>query len=290
MVTGSAPPQETDAAAMATPKRNARLPGRCFPDRSNSSFLEDPIHRVTHRADADQRHLRQRGLGVEDRGYKPLLHACLQKGGLRNDAAGQGERKVTLFWGVVKRVFLLSPASTGGKRARLLFSRRATFPLAQQVREPEGEALGEIFTFLSGLYFRGKLTYARAFAPSSSAIRVITCDRGLVSPDVRVTLTDLRTMARGEIDPARPRYRIPLQRDARALAADLGRRTEVVLLGSIATGKYTDILHEIFGERLVYPELFVGRGDMSRGGLMLRAVREGQELVYRSFSTTLARC
>jgi hypothetical protein len=53
-----------------------------------------------------------------------------------------------------------------------------------------------------------------------------------------------------------------------------------VLLGSIATGKYADILMEAMGERLVFPREFVGRGDMSRGGLLLRQVREGRELEY----------
>ena len=54
----------------------------------------------------------------------------------------------------------------------------------------------------------------------------------------------------------------------------------MVLLGSIATGKYADALLEVFGERLLFPSDFVGRGDMSRGGLMLRRVQDGQELPY----------
>src|SRR5258705_137811 len=54
----------------------------------------------------------------------------------------------------------------------------------------------------------------------------------------------------------------------------------VVLLGSIATGKYVDCLLEVFGPRLVFPAAFVGRGDMSRGGLLLRAARSGKELAY----------
>lgn len=144
------------------------------------------------------------------------------------------------------------------------------------MRRPEGESIGEIFTFLSGLYFRGKLTYARAFAPPN-AIRVITSDRGLVPPDQRLTLADLRSMARGAIDPESRRYRAPFLRDARLLDQP---GVEVVLLGSIATGKYADLLLEVFGERLVFPEAFVGRGDMSRGGLMLRAAREQEELTY----------
>lgn len=179
-----------------------------------------------------------------------------------------------------QRLFLLSPASTSGKRARLLLSPRARFALALSVRSPEGESLGAVFSFLSGLYFRGKLTYARHFAESGAAIRVITSDRGLASPDLPVTLGDLRSMARGSIDPEHAPYRIPLRRDAELLAHELGPDAEVVLLGSIATGKYAEVLHAAFGERLVFPETFVGRGDMSRGGVLLRAVRENQELSY----------
>ena len=61
------------------------------------------------------------------------------------------------------RVFLLSPASTAGKRCQQLLSKRAEFELAVRLRL-EGASLGEVFSFLSALYFRGKLTYARAFA------------------------------------------------------------------------------------------------------------------------------
>ena len=53
-----------------------------------------------------------------------------------------------------------------------------------------------------------------------------------------------------------------------------------MLLGSIATGKYADVLLDILGDRLLFPPSFVGRGDMSRGGLLLRCVRAGMELPY----------
>ncbi len=187
----------------------------------------------------------------------------------------------------VYRVFLLSPASCGGERARLVFRKQATFDLAQRVRRPEGAPLGDVFSFLSGLYFRGKLTYARAFAapPAGTAgALVITTNGGLVSPDEPVTLARLQSFARVPIDSAEPRYRRPLVRDARALASRIGSDCEVVLLGSIATGKYVDILSEAFGDRLRFPGEFVGRGDMSRGGLLLRCAREGRELSYRPVS------
>jgi hypothetical protein len=189
----------------------------------------------------------------------------------------------------LRRLFLLSPASTAGRRARILLSHKASFDLALRVRAPEGEPIGAVFSFLSGLYFRGKLTYARAFAQPGSAIRIITCDRGLVSPELRVTLEDLTAMSRGTIDPEHPAYRTPLERDAEQLVGELGRGADVVLLGSIATEKYAGILQRAFGPRLKFPESFVGRGDMSRGGLLLRAAREGQELEYRPLAGAIRR-
>ncbi len=54
----------------------------------------------------------------------------------------------------------------------------------------------------------------------------------------------------------------------------------IVLLGSVATAKYLDVLSGVFGDRLSFPSDFVGRGDMSRGALMLRAAAAGAELEY----------
>jgi hypothetical protein len=182
-----------------------------------------------------------------------------------------------------RRIFLLSPASTSGERARLVFNERASFPLALRLRAPSGAPLGEVFSFLSGLYFRGKITYARTFAhPPTDApgVLVITPNRGLLSPDEPVTLRTLRAFSRVDIGSLDPRYRKPLIRDAKRLVQLVGDADDVILLGSIATGKYVDTLLEIFGDRLHFPAAFVGRGDMSRGGLLLRHAREGQELEY----------
>ena len=55
---------------------------------------------------------------------------------------------------------------------------------------------------------------------------------------------------------------------------------EIVLLGSIASPKYVELLTTVLGERVFFPSDFVGRGDMSRGGLMLRCVQERRELRY----------
>jgi hypothetical protein len=181
------------------------------------------------------------------------------------------------------RLFLLSPASTGGKRAELLYNPRATFPLALRLRDHQGAPLGDVFSFLSGLYFRGKLGYARAFArPPRRApgTLIITSSRGLVDPGVPIRLDDLREFSSVEIDMKEARYADPFRRTASDVAKRVGPEAEVVLLGSVASDKYVGILGEIFGDRLLFPSDFVGRGDMSRGGLMLRAVREERELGY----------
>jgi len=143
--------------------------------------------------------------------------------------------------------------------------------------------LGELFTFVSGLYFRGKLAYARAFsAPplDMDGSFVITAGAGLVSPDAVVTLDRIREIAVNDIDAGDRRYRAPLDRDCHLLEARLGSDCDIVLLGSIATAKYVEPLLQVFSERLLFPAEFVGRGDMSRGGLMLRCVASRQELNY----------
>jgi hypothetical protein len=180
----------------------------------------------------------------------------------------------------VRKLFLLSPAKVSGARAGLLLNPRSTFSLAQAFHQ-HGLTLGEVFTFASGLYFRGKLTYARQFADDATgAIRVITSNAGLLAPEFQVTPATLRSFGEDDIDETNPRYHEPLRRDARRLAAQIAPDAVVVLLGSIATPKYRDVLLEVFGDQLLFPRDFIGRGDMSRGGLLLRQARAGQELEY----------
>lgn len=181
----------------------------------------------------------------------------------------------------VQRVFLLSPAKVSGVRAGLLLNPRAPFALARQFHR-EGLPLADVFTFASGLYFRGKIAYARHFARAERGelIRVITTNAGLVDPLAHLTPDALRAFGDVDIHEDDPRYHEPLRRTAKALARKLACNGHAVLLGSIATAKYRDVLLEVFGDRLVFPGDFVGRGDMSRGGLLLRAVRAGVELPY----------
>jgi hypothetical protein len=187
------------------------------------------------------------------------------------------------------RVFLLSPAHSGGKRATLLLRPEAAFPLAARINGG-GATLGEAFSFLSGLYFRGKLAYAREFARPPAGLagaQVITTNRGLLDVDTRVGIEELRAFGGVDIRPDELRYRAPLVRDLERLAEAPG--LELVLLGSVATGKYVDVLLDVVGERLLFPTDFVGRGDMSRGALLLRAARERIELAYEPVATAVRR-
>jgi hypothetical protein len=181
-----------------------------------------------------------------------------------------------------RRIFLLSPANAAGIRARIVASENAGFELAMRLRS-QGAPLGEVFSFISGLYFRGKLAYAQRFAEARNGIPgafVITASGGLIPPETVITTEDLAAISAASISATDRRYREPLERDAQAICKLAGPKCEVVLLGSIATPKYVEPLLEIFGDRLLFPIEFVGRGDMSRGGLMLRSAHSGEQLTY----------
>lgn len=180
------------------------------------------------------------------------------------------------------RIFLLSPANPGGERAAALFREGASFDLAVRLRG-EGATIGETFAFISGLYFRGKLAYSQAFAappPDLPGAFVITSGMGLMPPDTVITLEHLRQIASVAIDADDWRYREPLERHCRMLLDLAGAECGFILLGSVATVKYLAPMAGVFGGRLLFPEEFIGRGDMSRGGLMLRCARAGTELTY----------
>lgn len=188
------------------------------------------------------------------------------------------------------RVFLLSPANIAGKRAKMLLNPEASFELARRLRMGAGVPLGEAFAFMSGLYFRGKLAYARAFARAPNVgqgVLVITSNCGLVAADTLVTPCQLEAYSGVPIDPGDERYTQPLVRDAMALADACANDCSIVLLGSIATGKYVDHLLPIFGRRLHFPKEFVGRGDMSRGALLLRSVTANKLLTHVPVCSTL---
>jgi len=180
-------------------------------------------------------------------------------------------------------IFLLSPANLGGVRGGQVMRPAAGFPLALELRSDEGAALGDVFSFVSGLYFRGKRAYGEAFGRAPSGLAgalVMSPSEGLRFLHERVTVERLRAWAEVDIDAANPRFVEPLLTHARALARALGGGTRFVLLGSVASDKYVQPLTAVFGGDLLFPIDFIGRGDMSRGALMLRAVREGRELAY----------
>lgn len=170
--------------------------------------------------------------------------------------------------------FLLSPADCRGKRAAVLTRDEADFPLARDLRLGNA-TIGDVFSFVSGLYFRGKCAYSRAFG----GIRlVIVPGRGLLDLDSRICTDHVHAFAHVEVDETLDAFVQPLVRDT----AELASRVEgpVVLLGSVASRKYVEPLGRVLGARLQYPLSFAGRGDMSRGKIMLDAVREGRELAY----------
>jgi len=167
----------------------------------------------------------------------------------------------------------------------MVLNERAQFELAKRLRSKKGASIAEVFTFLSGLYFRGKIAYANAFAQRANGdcgVFVITPTRGLIDATSSITLSDLREFAAVDIDKDDPRYRKPLEKSVRNLKRKLSADCDIVLLGSIATGKYVDVFLKHFDQRLRFPADFVGRGDMSRGGLMLRCAADRTELKYIS--------
>jgi hypothetical protein len=180
---------------------------------------------------------------------------------------------------VSSRVFLLSPASTSGLRAKQLMSPRAGFDAAVRYRSAEGVMIAEAFAFMSALYFRGKIAYSMHFGGVENT-HVIAPGFGLVPPTWTITEPRMKIMRKTDVDMRDRVYVKTLRATALELASTLDAGAHVVLLGSVATGKYVDILLPIFGDRLRFPAAFAGLGDMSRGGLMLRAVRADRELEY----------
>jgi hypothetical protein len=188
----------------------------------------------------------------------------------------------------VKRVFLLSPANCNGVRAGWILRRNARSDIAKRLRDPEGVPLAEVYSFLSALYFRGKLTYARAFANPplpSAGVMIITPTAGLMPDGATVRLSTLRGFSRVPINVKNRRYRTAFLRGLRQLARDVGPDCEVILLGSIASGKYLDLVQQVFADQLRVPAEFIGLGDMSRGALLLQCVKERRELNYISVAT-----
>jgi hypothetical protein len=171
--------------------------------------------------------------------------------------------------------FLISPASLDGRRGRQLLAVGARGVWAQRLGE--GAPIGELFSVVSSLYFRGKLAYALRFGGPERTL-IIAPGVGLVPPGWRVDRRAALRMARIRVRPDEEAYRRPLERACRReLSAGDG---PVVLLGSLATDRYLAVLGPLLGERLVTPAILFGTGNMRRGSLLLAAATSGEELEY----------
>jgi len=123
---------------------------------------------------------------------------------LKKQAENVGSRPTSAVWKIARmkqslphRIFLLSPAYAGGERARMILRDQAQFPLARTLRGKSGAPIADVFTFLSGLYFRGKIAYANAFARparGTSGVLVITPTRGLIDARTRICGGELVVM------------------------------------------------------------------------------------------------
>lgn len=174
-------------------------------------------------------------------------------------------------------MFLISPANLNAVRGSRLLSPDAKSRMALAIKSRTGPGLGEVYTYVSQLYFRGKLQYSLHFG-GPERTRIIVPGFGLVGPDWKLTRGRASTIRNVDVDPADPRYANPLKRDLRALG---DRR--IVFLGSLASRKYLDVLVPILGDRLMVPTLFPGCGDMRRGALLLNAIKDGAELEYQDW-------
>ena len=187
-------------------------------------------------------------------------------------------------------IFLLSPAFCGGKRGAVLLKEGGTSAPAQQLAAG-AMSLGAAFSFVSGLYFRGKLAYATHFTAERDwpGVFVITPTRGLQPPELPVDGALLREFVDVDLASGDARYLGPLLRDLQDLVAGLEPGARVVLLGSVATTKYLEPIADVLGDRLCFPRDFVGRGDMSRGALLLQSVEADRELEYVPFAAGVTR-
>jgi hypothetical protein len=187
-------------------------------------------------------------------------------------------------------IFLLSPANLSGKRGQMLLNPNADFALARALRSPAGAPLEKIFSFVSGLYFRGKAEYARRFGRASAgrpSALVMTAGGGLCTLDEMITKARLEAWQRVVVSEQNPHFTAPLQRQACELLDAHDSSTQFVLLGSVATRKYVLPLLEVFGASLFFPRRFAGLGDMGRGALLLRAAADGIELDYEPLASAV---
>jgi hypothetical protein len=123
------------------------------------------------------------------------------------------------------RIFLLSPAKAGGPRYSMLTREQADFDVARRLREGVA-TIGEVYSFISGLYFRGKMMYAEAFraAPAGvPAVLVMVPGAGLVPPETIIDAGQLRAIAGISVAEDNPEFRDPCD-DSRQIAGRARRK------------------------------------------------------------------
>jgi hypothetical protein len=177
--------------------------------------------------------------------------------------------------------FLLSPAHLGGARAARLTSLDARFAVAQSYRDGT-LSIGEAFSWISALYFRAKLRYARHFGArhGGGPAQVIAPGFGLVAEDWLLSGERFTRLCQVPVDTQDRRFRQPLEAACAGLARSLDRDDRIVFLGGLAGDRYLAVLAPALGPRLFVPIDFVGRGQMQRGSLLLQAIAENRELAY----------
>src|SRR5262245_13421578 len=100
------------------------------------------------------------------------------------------------------RIFLLSPARIGGARSAMLLREQAEFDVAVRLRQGRA-SIGEVYAFISGLYFRGKLAYVEAFGDVREGVPpavVMVPGFGLVPPGAVLNTEQLVSTGRVEVD------------------------------------------------------------------------------------------
>ncbi|MDQ6830305.1 MAG: hypothetical protein M3081_15720 [Gemmatimonadota bacterium] len=161
-------------------------------------------------------------------------------------------------------------------------------PVAKRLRG-EGMPIGAVFRHLSGLYFNGKLAYARAFArppAHNEGVYILTLTDGLMTPDTLITAADLARFAKAEM--GNDAGRAELTRAVLELGEAMGDACDIVFLGSVATDKYTRMLEPALRERLLFPRELISRGQLARGALLLKCVLGELELDYEPLSALRA--
>jgi hypothetical protein len=109
---------------------------------------------------------------------------------------------------------------------------------------------------------------------------VIVPGLGLLPPETVFSPEQLQATAQIEVDADNPAHHEALLEAAASVDRATCHQCSFVLLGSVASAKYTTALLKVLDQRLLFPAEFVGRGDLSRGGIMLRSAASRQELSY----------